>query len=83
MKLLDKAIKLIDRNYRGTKKISIYLEDGDNNLENLLNEIKKQSGNGHCLRITLDQGKESNQNFCFDGDGTDMIYDIEVETEVK
>ena len=83
MKSLDKALKMCDRKYRGSNKISIYLEDDDNHLENLLNEIKKQSGSGHCLKITLDQGKENNQIFYFDGDGMDRIYEIEVEAEVK
>ena len=78
MKSLDKALKMCDRNYIGNKTITIYLDDYDGNLENLLNAIEKQTSCGHCLYITLDQGKEKNQHFCFDGDGCDRIYEIEV-----
>ena len=78
MKSLDKALKMCDRKYRGNKTITIYLNDNDGNLENLLNAIEEQTSGGHCLSITLDQGKEKNQHFCFDGDGSDRIYEIEV-----
>lgn len=78
MKSLDKALKMCDRNYRGNKTITIYLDDYDGNLENLLNAIEEQTSGGHCLSITLDRGKEENQHFCFDGDGCDRIYEIEV-----
>lgn len=78
MKSLDKALKMCDRNYRGNKTITIYLDDDDSHLEEILNAIKDQSSPGHCLSITLDQGKEKNQHFCFDGDGYDRIYEIEV-----
>lgn len=78
MKSLDKALKICDRKYRGNKTITIYLNDNDRNLENLLNAIEEQTSGGHCLSITLDQGKEKNQHFCFDGDGWDRIYEIEV-----
>ena len=79
MKTLDKAIKICDRKYRGNKTITVYLDDYDGNLENLLNAIEEQSSVGHCLAIILDQGKEKNQHFCFDGDGRDRIYEIEVK----
>ena len=78
MKSLDKALKMCDRNYRGNKTITIYLDDYDGNLEKLLNAIKEQSDPGHCLSVMLDNGKEKNQHFCFDGDGCDRIYEIEV-----
>ena len=78
MKSLDKALKICDRKYRGNKTITIYLDDNDGNLESLLNAIKEQSDPGHCLSIMLDSGKEKNQNFSFDGDGSDRIYEIEV-----
>lgn len=79
MKNIYKAIKACDRNYRGNKTITIYLDDDDDNLENLLNAIKQQSGTGHCLSIKLDEGKANkNQLFQFDGDGIDRIYEIEV-----
>lgn len=78
MKVLDKALKMCDRKYRANKTITIYLCDDDGNLESLLNAIEEQSSVGHCLSITLDQGKEKNQHFCFDGDGCDRIYEIEV-----
>ena len=79
MKSIDRALKMLDRNYRGNKIITIYLEDDDKNMENLLNAIKEQSGTGHCLLIKLDEGVESkNQLFNFDGDGSDRIYEIEV-----
>lgn len=78
MKSLDKALKLCDRKYRGNKTITIYLDDDDNHLEEILNAIKDQSNPGHCLSVMLDGGKEKNQNFQFDGDGTDRIYEIEV-----
>lgn len=78
MKSLDKALKLCDRKYRGNKTITIYLDDYDSHLEEILNAIKDQSSPGHCLSIMLDGGKEKNQNFQFDGDGTDRIYEIEV-----
>lgn len=70
---------MCDRKYRGNKVITIYLDDDDGHLESLLNAIKEQSRGGHCLSIKLDQGKEENQNFCFDGDGLDRIYEIEVK----
>lgn len=79
MKTLDKALKMCDRKYRGNKVITIYLCDDDGHLESFLNAIKEQSRGGHCLSITLDQGKEENQNFCFDGDGCDAICEIEVK----
>lgn len=79
MKTIDKALKACDRKYRGDKIITIYLCDDDGHLESLLNAIKEQSSGGHCLSITLDQGKEENQKFCFDGDGIDRIYEIEVK----
>lgn len=80
MKAIDKAIRCLDRNYRGNKKITIYLDDDDKNLENLLNAIKEQSGTGHGLSIKLDEGNpDKNQNFYFDGDGSDRIYEIEVD----
>lgn len=79
MKTLDKALKMCDRKYRGNKIITVYLDDYDGHLESILNAIKEQSSSGHCLSITLDQGKEKNQNFCFDGDGRDRIYEIEVK----
>lgn len=63
MKSLDKALKICDRKYRGNKTITIYLDDYDGNLENLLNAIEEQASGGHCLSITLDQGKEKNQHF--------------------
>ena len=78
MKSLDKALKICDRKYRGNKIITIYLDDDDNHLEEILNAIKDQSSTGHCLSIMLDGGKEKNQNFQFDGDGSDRIYEIEV-----
>jgi hypothetical protein len=78
MKSLDKALKLCDRKYRGNKTITIYLDDDDSHLEEILNAIKDQSSPGHCLSIMLDNGKEKNQNFQFDGDGYDRIYEIEV-----
>lgn len=79
MKTIDKAVKACDVNYRGNKTITVYLDDDDGNLENLLNAIKNQSGSGHCLTIKLDEGKANkNQLFCFDGDGMDKIYEIEV-----
>lgn len=78
MKSLDKALKLCDRKYRGNKTITIYLDDDDNHLEEILNAIKDQSNPGHCLSVMLDSGKEKNQNFQFDGDGSDRIYEIEV-----
>lgn len=79
MKSLDKALKMCDRNYRGNKTITIYLDDDDGHLEEILNAIKDQSGTGHCLSVMLDNGKEKNQNFQFDGDGSDRIYEIEVK----
>lgn len=79
MKTIDKAVKACDINYRGNKTITIYLDDDDCHLENLLNAIKQQSGTGHCLTIKLDEGKANkNQFFQFDGDGMDRIYEIEV-----
>ena len=78
MKSLDKALKMCDRNYRGNKTITIYLDDDDGHLEEILNAIKDQSSSGHCLSIMLDTGKKANQNFQFDGDGLDRIYEIEV-----
>lgn len=78
MKSLDKALKLCDRKYRGNKTITIYLDDDDSHLEEILNAIKDQSSPGHCLSIMLDNGKEKNQNSQFDGDGSDRIYEIEV-----
>ncbi len=78
MKALDIALKMCDRNYRGNKIITIYLDDDENHMEEILNAIKSQSGTGHCLSIMLDKGKEKNQNFQFDGDGSDRIYEIEV-----
>lgn len=78
MKALDTALKMCDRNYRGNKTITIYLDDDDGHLEEILNAIKDQSSPGHCLSIMLDNGKEKNQNFQFDGDGSDRIYEIEV-----
>lgn len=78
MKSLDKALKLCDRKYRDNKTITIYLDDDDSHLEEILNAIKDQSSPGHCLSIMLDNGKEKNQNFQFDGDGSDRIYEIEV-----
>lgn len=79
MKTLDKALKMCDRKYRGNKIIIVYLDDDDGHLESILNAIKEQSSSGHCLSVMLDQGKEENQNFCFDGDGVDRIYEIEVK----
>lgn len=79
MKALDKALKICDRKYRGNKTITIYLDDDENHMEEILNAIKVQSGTGHCLSIMLDQGKKENQNFQFDGDGLDRIYEIEVK----
>mgnify|MGYP004671071273 FL=1 len=79
MNALDKAIKNCDRKCLGNKVITIYLYDDNGHLESLLNAIKEQSRGGHCLTITLDQGKEKNQNFCFDGDGCDAICEIEVK----
>ncbi len=79
MKSLDMALKMCDRKCRGNKVITIYLYDDDRHLESLLNAIKEQSRGGHCLSITLDQGKEENQKFCFDGDGCDAICEIEVK----
>ena len=78
MKSLDKALKICDKKYRGNKTITIYLDDDDGHLEEILNAIKDQSSTGHCLSIMLDSGKEKNQNFQFDGDGLDRIYEIEV-----
>ena len=78
MKSLDKALSMCDRKYRGNKTITIYLDDDDSHLEEILNAIKDQSSPGHCLSIMLDNGKEKNQNFQFDGDGSDRIYEIEV-----
>lgn len=78
MKSLDKALKICDKKYRGNKTITIYLDDDDGHLEEILNAIKDQSSTGHCLSIMLDSGKEKNQNFQFDGDGLDKIYEIEV-----
>ena len=79
MKAIDKALKMCDRNYRGNKTITVYLDDDDGHLESILNAIKDQSSGGHCLSIMLDTGKEKNQNFQFDGDGLDRIYEIEVK----
>ena len=79
MKTIDKALRMLDKNNEGTKKITIYLDDKENNLEKLLNAIKEQSDPGHCLSIRLDKGVAcKNQFFQFDGDGTDRIYEIEV-----
>lgn len=78
MKSLDKALKICDKKYRGNKTITIYLDDDDGHLEEILNAIKDQSSPGHCLSVMLDSGKEKNQNFQFDGDGMDRIYEIEV-----
>ena len=78
MKSLDMALRMCDRKYRGNKTITIYLDDDDGHLEEILNAIKEQSSSGHCLSVMLDSGKEKNQNFQFDGDGVDRIYEIEV-----
>ena len=78
MKALDIALKMCDRKYRGNKTITIYLDDDDGHLEEILNAIKDQSSTGHCLSVMLDTGKKENQNFQFDGDGSDRIYEIEV-----
>lgn len=78
MKVLDIALKMCDRKYRGNKVITIYLDDDENHLEEILNAIKDQSNPGHCLSVMLDDGKKKNQNFQFDGDGLDRIYEIEV-----
>ena len=78
MKTIDKALKMCDKKYRGNKIITIYLDDDDGHLEEILNAIKDQSSSGHCLSVMLDSGKEKNQNFQFDGDGMDRIYEIEV-----
>lgn len=67
MKSLDKALKMCDRKYRGNKTITIYLDDYDGNLENLLNAIEEQTSGGHCLSITLDQGKEEIRIFVLTG----------------
>jgi len=80
MKTLDKALRMCDRKYRGNKKITIYLDEDGQHLEKLLNAIKEQSDPGHCLSIKLDEGVgNKNQFFQFDGDGSDRIYEIEVE----
>lgn len=48
--------------------------DQDNNLENLLNYIKKNGNGGHSFTIVVDPDmKESTKRFSWDGDGSDRI----------
>lgn len=68
------------------KILTIVAHDEDNNLENLLNYIKKTGNIGHSFSIVVDpEDKKYKKVFSWDGDGSDSIYEIDVklEDEVK
>ncbi len=63
------------RKDKNTKTITITCRDVDNTLQELIEFIKKNGNGGHTFSIVAD-GKK----FEWDGDGSDAIFQIEVES---
>ena len=59
-----------------TKTITITCRDLDDTLENMLKYIKSNGNGGHSFNIDID-GKK----FDWDGDGSDAIFQIEIEKQ--
>ena len=78
VKSLDKALNICDKKYMGNKKITIYVEDQDNQLSEMIKRIKELSDPGHSFGVRMDR-ETKDDKFYFDGDGWFRIVKIEEE----
>jgi hypothetical protein len=62
------------------KKITLLVRDEGDNLEKILNDIKKSGNIGHTFDIVIDPDEKGGRKYGWDGDGADHIHDIKVET---
>lgn len=63
---------------KNLKTITITCRDQDNELENMLNHIKKTGNCGHSFSILVDPDDKEAKKFHWDGDGNDYIQEIKV-----
>ena len=69
---------------RATKKITILADDSEGTIENILKALQGRGNGGHSFSITVDEdGEDGGDKFGWDGDGSDYIEDIKVETLPK
>lgn len=54
--------------------------DIDNHIEDLIKYVDKNSRGGHSFRVVVDPGSENEKEFYIDGDGSDRLGDISIET---
>ncbi len=64
---------------KNTKTIKITCRDNDDTLEKLLKYIKSVGNMGHTFMIVVDPQAKGGEKFEWDGDGSDAIFEIEVE----
>ena len=62
------------------KKITLLVRDEDDNLEKILDDIKKSGNIGHTFDIVIDPDEKGGRKYGWDGDGADHIHYIKVET---
>lgn len=69
---------------RATKKITVLADDAEGTIENILKALQGRGNGGHSFSVTVDEdGEDGGDKFGWDGDGSDYIEDIKVETLPK
>jgi hypothetical protein len=60
------------------KKLTLYVRDPDNTLEELLLYLKRIGNQGHSFAIVVDPDQHGGKTFHWDGDGADSIGSVDV-----
>jgi ribosomal protein S2 len=81
IKLTQEIKKLLESSDKGYKKMTITYRDTDHMLEKIIEGIKDLGNPGHSFSIVLDPDGDHPIKCGWDGDGSCMIKNIEIEEE--